>query len=209
LKTSIYCPGKSRQKGAALIIVLAFIVLLTVLSLTYFSRTTIDRQLAQSSFNDTGADLLARSALDIVLSDLKQEIINNPTVNTTNIQPASYGTPAAGETPIPNLIRRSFSGAPASRASIVSSTAVSANGRSISTARWNSHYLIPRGNTGTTIDSSPFRGARLGAGNCSGSNTRACAKCCDWKIRICHVRRGRFARYESGGICRRLELGQR
>jgi hypothetical protein len=146
---------KSDSKGAALIIVLAFVVLLTGMVLAYFSRTTTDRQLAQSSFNDTSADLLARSALDITVNDLKQEIVNNPTVSTTNIQPATYGTPASG-TPIPNLIRRSFSGDPTGRTSSVSSTAVSANGRSISLARWNSHYLIPRLNPSiTATDSAP------------------------------------------------------
>src|SRR5207248_11590599 len=100
---------KREPKGAALIIVLAFVVLLTGLVLAYFSRTTTDRQLAQSSFNDTSADLLARSALDITVNDLKQEIVNNPTVSAANIQPTPYGTPASGA-PIPNLIRRSFSG---------------------------------------------------------------------------------------------------
>ena len=35
------------SKGAALIIVLAFVVLATTLSLAYFSRTTTDRQLSQ------------------------------------------------------------------------------------------------------------------------------------------------------------------
>jgi len=143
------------SKGAALMIVLAFTVLLTGLALAYFSRTGTDRQLAQSSFNDTSADLLARSALDIVVSDLKQEIVSNPTVTTANIQPTPYGTPSPGQTPIPNLIRRSFSGDPTGRTSNISSTAASANGRSISTARWNSHYLVPRGNTGIAIDSSP------------------------------------------------------
>jgi hypothetical protein len=127
------------SKGAALMIVLAFVVLLTGLSLAYFSRTGTDRQLAQSSFNDTTADLLARSALDIVVSDFKQEIVNNPTVTTANIQPTRYGDDASS----PNLIRRSFSGDPTNRTSNINSTAVSANGRSISTARWNSHYLIP------------------------------------------------------------------
>jgi hypothetical protein len=143
----------SASKGAALIIVLAFVVLLTVLSLTYFSRTTTDRQLAQTSFNDTTADLLARSALDITVSDLKQEIANNPTVTTANIQPARY--PAGIPTDNPNLIRYSSRNAAESRASTVVSTAASANGRSISLARWNSHYLIPRLNTGTQIDSTP------------------------------------------------------
>jgi hypothetical protein len=145
------------SKGAALMIVLAFVVLLTGLTLAYFSRTGTDRQLAQSSYNDTSADLLARSALDIVVSDFKQEIVSHPTVTPNPpyyITPVPYGTPASG-TPIPNLIRRSFSGDPTNRTSSISSTAVSANGRSISTARWNSHYLIPRASSNPTPDSLP------------------------------------------------------
>jgi hypothetical protein len=140
------------SKGGALMIVLALVVLLTGLAMAYFSRTTTDRQLAQSSYNDTSADLLARSALDIVVGDFKQEIINDPaTATAADIQPTRYG-----DASISNLIRRSYSGAVQSRASIVSSSAVSANGRSISNARWNSHYLLPRLNPGdTSINSTP------------------------------------------------------
>src|SRR5438876_4040975 len=85
------------SKGAALMIVLAFVVLLTGLSLAYFSRTTTDRQLAQSSYNDTSADLLVRSALDIVVNDFKQEITNNPVVTRTNIQPSPYPIPVPAD----------------------------------------------------------------------------------------------------------------
>src|SRR5438034_10491260 len=95
----------SASKGAALMIVLAFVVLLTGVALAYFSRTTTDRQLAQSSYNDTSADLLARTALDIVVGDFKQEIINNPTVTRSNIQPSPYPIPTPAG--IPNLIRYS------------------------------------------------------------------------------------------------------
>jgi hypothetical protein len=137
MKNFLY-PRDGASKGAALIIVLAMVVLLTGLCLAYFSRTTTERQLAQSSFSDTNADLLTRSALDIVVSDFKQEILNNPTVTQANIQPTRYGD--AG---IPNLIRRSFSGDPTGRTSNVHSTDLSANGRSISTTRWNGHYLVP------------------------------------------------------------------
>src|SRR6266403_6010896 len=91
------------SKGAALMIVLALVVLLTGLSLAYFSRTGTDRQLAQSSYNDTSADLLARSALDIVVGDFKQEILNAGSVTPSNIQPQRSGDDAS----IPNLIRRS------------------------------------------------------------------------------------------------------
>src|SRR5882762_5486726 len=142
------------SKGAALIIVLALVVIATGLGLAYFSRTTTDRQLAQSSYNDTSADLLARSALDIVVGDFKQEIVNNPTVGYANIQPTPYPIPTPAD--IFNLIRYSSRNASVSRASNISSADVSANGRSISTTRWNSHYLIPRGNPGDpSIDSSP------------------------------------------------------
>src|SRR5436305_5288133 len=141
------------SKGAALIIVLALVVLATGLSLAYLSRTTTDRQLAQSSSHDTSADLLARSALDITVSDLKQEIANNPTVTAANIQPARYPAPIPADNP--NLIRYSSRNDARSRASTIISTVASANGRSISLARWNSHYLIPRASTTTSIDSTP------------------------------------------------------
>src|SRR5438128_697143 len=130
------------SKGAALMIVLAFVVLLTGLSLAYFSRASTDRQLAHSSYNDSSADLLARTALDIVVGDFKQEVLNNPTVTRANIQPTPYPIPTPSD--IFNLIRYSSRNAAASRASNVSSAAASANGRSISTSRWNSHYLVPR-----------------------------------------------------------------
>src|SRR3984893_14090539 len=139
-----------QQDGAALIIVLAFVVLLTGLVIAYLSRATTDRQLAKASFEDTAAELLARSSLDIIVSDLRQEIANSLPVTASNIEPRSYGTPAAGSTAIPNLIRRSVSGDPTGRTSSVNSTLASANGRSISLLSWNSHYLMPRENASTT-----------------------------------------------------------
>jgi hypothetical protein len=163
MKTVLHCSDRS-SKGAALMIVLAFVVLLTGLTLAYFSRTATDRQLAQSSYNDTSADLLARSALDIVVNDFKQEILSHSTVDPLatdsvagGIQPQrSTPVPALGGAPIPNLIRQSFSGDPTGRTSSVNSGSVSQNGRSISTTRWNSHYLIPRGNpSDTSVNPSP------------------------------------------------------
>ena len=98
------------SKGAALIIVLAFVVLVTALAVAYFSRTTTDRQLAQSSYNDTSADLLARSALDITVSDLKQEIANNHAGNRSQYSASALRRSTDPDpTPIPNLIRHSFS----------------------------------------------------------------------------------------------------
>src|SRR5947208_10172851 len=143
-------------KGAALMIVLAFVVLLAGVALAYFSRTTTDRQLAQSSYNDTSADLLARTALDIVVNDFKQEILSHPTVTPGApfyITPVPYTpAPTPGRSPIANLIRQSYSVDPTGRTSNVQSTDLSANGRSISLARWNTHYLIPRASPGPGQD---------------------------------------------------------
>jgi hypothetical protein len=163
---------RSGQRGAALIIVLAFVVLFTGLGIVYLSRTTSDRQIAHSSFKQSDVDQLVQSAVDNVIGDLRQEITNGSTAvaeadGTTlytptaaaNMVPQRSGN-AAGA---PNLIRRSvypdsLSGNPgvASRASAVNSqNNPSANGRSISSTRWNGHYLVPKGNTATD-DPSPI-----------------------------------------------------
>src|SRR2546423_10825353 len=106
---------RSSDNGAALIIVLAFVVLLTGLSLAYFSRTTTERQLAHSSYNDTAAVLVARSALDIVVSDLRQEIedgstataVNGTTVYVPTVPANMVAQRSGNSSTLPNLIRRS------------------------------------------------------------------------------------------------------
>ena len=152
----------SASKGAALMIALAFVMLLTGLALAYFTRATTDRQLAHASYNDTSSDLLARSVLDVVVNDFKQEILNAGTVTRSNIQPQRSGADPA----IPNLIRRSVRNdaipAPGIRswASAVSSGPVdptNAKRGEVTSARWNSHYLVPRFTTRDDIvDSTPI-----------------------------------------------------
>jgi hypothetical protein len=161
---------KPLESGAALIIVLAFVVLLSGLIVAYLSRTTTDRQLARSSFDNTAADLLGRSALDIIVGDFKQEIVNGSTgstIHTPNSNADVVPRRSGDSFDMPNLIRRSVRsdglGSPAvpSRASAVNSaTDISVNGRSVTTARWNKHYLIPRrppgsGETTTTVYTDP------------------------------------------------------
>src|SRR5437016_5594426 len=128
-------PSSSQQRGFALIVVLAFIVLLLVVSVAYFTRATSDRPIAHASFNQSKADQLAASAMDNIIGDLRQEInagsspIPAPTfgpsptasplnlyvpINNSYVVPLRSPTPAAGTTPaIPNLIRRSVRSEPA------------------------------------------------------------------------------------------------
>ncbi|MEJ7609362.1 MAG: hypothetical protein WKF37_24585, partial [Bryobacteraceae bacterium] len=164
-----------RQRGAALIIVLALVVLLTGIVVAYFSRATSERPAAQSSFNQAKTELLAQSAMENIIGDLRQEIIDGSTATTVsgitiysptsaaNMVPQRSGNPAGA----PNLVRRSIRSDPAkwpdaavgpargSRASAANSTTdLSANGRAVSSTRWNSHYLLPKKDT-TTSDSLP------------------------------------------------------
>src|SRR5438132_2620341 len=155
----------SRERAAALIIVLAFIVLLTGLVVAYLSRATSDRPVAHSSVNQSKAVQVAASAMDLVIGSLRQEITGpSPTptppylpATNANMLPLRSGNPpiVGGVDPIPNLIRRSVRTDPilppgiSSFASAVSSTTdVSANGRFVSLPRWNKHYLIPKLNIG-------------------------------------------------------------
>jgi len=154
----------------ALIIVLAFVVLLTGLTIAYFSQTTADRQTAHTSFNQSNADQIASSGVAMILGDLRQEIINGsaspapsfapspagtpyyaylPT-SAANMVPKRSGTPSAGAA-VPNLVRRSVRndstsmpspGFPSRASAVNSVTDPSANGRAITLPRWNKHYLI-------------------------------------------------------------------
>src|SRR3982751_2342368 len=84
-----------RQRGAALIIVLAFVVLLTGVGVAYLSRTTSDRQVAHSSFNQSNVDQLAQSAMDNIIGDLRQEIANGSTATVESDGSTVYMPTAA------------------------------------------------------------------------------------------------------------------
>ncbi len=152
--------SENTEAGAALLIVLAFTVLITGLVIAFFTRTTSDRQLSRSSLANTAADALARGALEIIVGDFRQEVFNAGGPTSTAIVPKRAGN----SQDIPNLIRRSVRSdgltfpAVATRASPVNSANdASTNGRSISASRWNKHYLVPRLNTGSTaIDTTPI-----------------------------------------------------
>jgi hypothetical protein len=153
--------------GAALIIVLAFVVLLSAIVIAYLSRTTADRPLADASFGNAAANQLARSALAIVTANFKQEIANGSTPPTpdANIVPQRSGNDPS----IPNMVRRSVRndaiavpGVPSLASSVNSTSDLSLNGRYVSAARWNKHYLIPRdptlygGGTASNVGTDPL-----------------------------------------------------
>ena len=185
----------SRRRGVALVIVLAFVALLTGLIVAYFARSITARQLSNSSAGQTKSGELAQSASDIVISGLKKEIATGSTVTTVgpaaapsnlyvpvlpaNAAPVRFGTPSPISSPtpgteaIPNLVRRSVAGdsagstlitspaTPSLASAVNSATNPSNTGRSITPARWNSHYLIPRAAATVDTDSTPDPGVNF------------------------------------------------
>ena len=175
-------PGwRRRRNGVALVIILAFVVIITGVILAFFSRAITNRSVSNASANETKVDLVAEGAADSVVGYLQQEIalsssatpITTGSVTSTiytpltpaSMLPQMSGTTASGITTwAPNFLIRSannqnfYTGATSipSNAINVSSTTPSLNGRSVSLARWNSHYLLPLFGTSTTTDSTPI-----------------------------------------------------
>lgn len=148
--------------------ILAFVVLLTVLVLAYFSYSSLQRQISSSSSNQATVDIFAQGAINSIVTDFKQEIAAGSSTNvygtnkvytplaSSNAAPVRVGTSAN----LPNLVKRSgsglafYPGGPA-RASAISSTNASQNGRSISPARWNQALLLAKADTNSTTDFTP------------------------------------------------------
>ena len=148
---------KGGPTGTALVISLAFLALLSALVVAFLVRAGVDRQLAQLDVRDMLCDVLAKSALNIIVADFRTEIAESSVVTSTNVQPRRWGTPSPGSTPFPNLVRRSVHADPTGYTSNVSSgpaaSAIRGQGE-ISSSRWNSHYLLPRASSAGN-DSTP------------------------------------------------------
>ena len=165
-------------KGVALVIVLAFVVLLTGLIVAFFSRAMNERGISNSSANQTKAELFAHGALDTIVGDLKQEIAagsSATTIGTTTIYSPSAASATmpnrvGTSTNLPTLVKRSASAQPffagnayntgahpaSDRASTVSSTSASANGRVVTPARWNKPLLLPKKTPASDTDFAPL-----------------------------------------------------
>lgn len=186
-------PRNKSKSGQTLVVVLLYLSLLIALALLFLVRSMTALQLSSNSVSGEKASDLALSGGDIVIGDLKQEIIDGSTSSsfgTYNVylpKPTATGAlstavPAiAGFTPaitngietdgLANLVKLSQNGTPfysntantnyanngISRASAVNTSIASLDGRVITPARWNSHYLIARpvANQGLGLNSTP------------------------------------------------------
>jgi hypothetical protein len=120
--------SRADRRGVALVIILAFIVLLTGLIVAFFSRAVSDRQVSNSSANRMRVEIMAEGATDIILGDLTQEILAGSITTGTAVSGTNYYTYAptqpwaavpcqSGSTSSvawlpPNVLKRSANGQP-------------------------------------------------------------------------------------------------
>lgn len=123
--------GKSGAgTGSALIIVLCFVVLLTVVVLAALSHSLFSGMISNASSNVSRSDLYGHGAINQIIGDLRQEIAGGSTVTTittgtistilyrpnsaaTNSVPYNSGPYAYGSSPwtsLPNLVKESCHG---------------------------------------------------------------------------------------------------
>src|SRR5438093_13615623 len=71
--SAMTCNSAHAKSGIALLITLAFVVLLAALVVAFLSRTTNHRLVANTATNETKDDQLARGSLEIVVGKLKPQ----------------------------------------------------------------------------------------------------------------------------------------
>jgi hypothetical protein len=128
---------RTKFNSSALVIVLCFVVLLTVVVLALFSRSIFNGLVSNASANVTKTDLYAHGAINQILGDLEQEVVDGSAATSTsggnlyrpnsttnmvvyNSGPSTYAGPAAaGITTVaattiwntmPNLVKESCNG---------------------------------------------------------------------------------------------------
>jgi hypothetical protein len=172
------------ERGAALIVVLAFVAMLLLLIMAFFSKSTLQQQVSKSSTTLGLTDIFAQGAVDSIIGDLKQEIVDGSVAVTnvsgsgditvtnviyypkTNINAVPQLIGCATNTNFPNLLKVStnlpfyptnvgISIAGTNRVSTSSSTNPSANGRFISAARWNKPLFLKTTNLLSAADLTP------------------------------------------------------
>lgn len=194
----------------ALVLTLSTVVLLTTLVLAFFSRAQLNRQISFSSTNLFKADALSRSALDIIVGELRAEIADPLRSVNTGSAGVTLSQPIKPEFCLPSqlgvsgatgpLLKVSASGVPLRvggtiTGSSISINATSVNGRSISSSRWF-----------TSSNSSPKLGSQgtmptwLFMTRASGVKTPTIANAKDTTHNDYVIGRFAYTVYDTGGL---------
>ena len=153
--------------GAALIITLAMLILVSFVVVAFLGRSTREAVLVSGAVGGQKADLLANSVSELIIADLKNEMRAGSTENTTNSVTIMEPTSAVAAFPSQNRLAATTgtayvnvlkqSGATggmftASGSKLISdntttkTTTASVDGRAVSEVRWNLPQLLVSGN---------------------------------------------------------------
>ena len=148
---------RSSQRGIALVITMALVILLSFMVIAFFSMVTTNRQIENTSAGGVTARLLAEGAVGAIQADLRQEIITGSTAvgsgNSTvyfanapvNMVPLRAVNVSATNPDFFNVVKQSGKvfapGATIFPASSAKSTEPANNGRLVSAARWSAPML--------------------------------------------------------------------
>jgi hypothetical protein len=91
------------QQGAALVIVLCFVVLLTVLIVAFLLQSNISRQIFNARAGQTEVDVLGSSVVQFMKADFRQEIVSGSIPGATYIANNTAGTPVPVYVPANNM----------------------------------------------------------------------------------------------------------
>ena len=140
-------PLPTSQKGFALIVTLAVLVLATMAAVAFFSRATGNLLIESSRTNQVQSEQLVRSGVDFVNAQILSNITNNSTavsvgnatiyrpIATTDMVPIrNINSALVGDSQFNNLVRQSTGGN--------SSADPAPNGRAITAAAWNAPLLL-------------------------------------------------------------------
>ncbi|XHR27293.1 MAG: hypothetical protein ACFUZC_15250 [Chthoniobacteraceae bacterium] len=190
-------------------------MLLTGLIVAFFSLGISAQQISNSSATQTKVELFSQGAIDVTIGDLRQEIINSSSTQTlttasgtkilylpktsSGMVPSLVGSTGTGG--LENLLKISgsaaYSGGTA-RGCDVPSTGTSANGRYISTARWNLPLLIPPSSAGNLTPSVAFTAPKWILVGRDGSNPQAATPSMSSSNAV--LGRYAYAIYNEGGL---------
>jgi hypothetical protein len=164
----------SRHSGAALVITLAMLILVSFVVVAFLGRSTREAVLVGGTIGGQKAEILANSAAETIIADLKNEMRAGSTESTidgvTIMEPSSASTVfpsqnrllATTGTVFDNLIKQSgasggmFSASSTNKlisaATTTPTTTASVDGRKVSEDRWNAPKLLVGGNfTATNV----------------------------------------------------------
>lgn len=217
-----------RPRGAALVVVLAFVVLLLGVILAFFTLSSGRQKTSRSSASQTATELFSQGAVNAITADLLSEI--KDLAHSTSYQDPGSGVtlyfPASPARAVPdfvvpgatlrtagleNLVKVSsgsagaFSGAASRAFGGASTLASSGNGRLISRERWNKPLLMPAASFYQPTPPSAFPApdwilVNRGGGNPSSWNKTAMIWSSDFAANDVVVGRYAYAIYNEGGL---------